>query len=358
MLVIQIILISFVIISIPFGSAINLITMVIYRKFHHNYTSSFQLFLLALFHFLNSIMLAPCLVFILFETSVTKSAIYIDLSYFLASFLDLELNICMTLIALERVLKLSSPKMINFAIKYNSKIAALISAMSSMVLCIMYFIFNFFEVENIYHIIYASIQVLILLSMCYLCINAYLIVRRCSRKICNLNINIKTTDGSNKIYISSETNHEKVHKSLTVASNQSWMKSNNEIKIECERQISRTERCNSNNIISIFIIQPNDEPPMLEQKDNRMPRISKNDTLKKEWKISRIFLLVVVVYVLTRVPTILIILKVIEDENKVFQTVCFIFKSILFPYFYSFYSKQFRKDFSLLYKILKGKFKF
>ena len=69
-------------------------------------------------------------------------------------------------------------------------------------------------------------------------------------------------------------------------------------------------------------------------------------SIRKDWKVARMFFLVTLCFILTWIPWVFVSLDILDDDKILVNTYCL--NNIINPVIYSFLSKSFRKDFSNL----------
>lgn len=287
---IHILLIVYMIIILFCGTLLNLIPMVIYSINFKSYESVFILFSLSAINFLNSL-IVPHSILINDLKYFQMNKPYCQFYYFHQYFLNSESLLLLALISFERYNKISAlneSEIFKSKIKYNSKIATIVSFAIALSFAAFSLLTETFDGETCksdreYIIICVVFLAFILIIMCFTYMSSYLIVRRRMRQISSIfndskiiDHTVRKEDGFSKI--------ETINK--TIASNNNTKKS---LSIN-----------NLNNLISIFVINTgkikSNSSKFSNLNSNEVKIANKNQMIRKDWKIAQIFFLVSLIH--------------------------------------------------------------
>lgn len=190
------ILIAYMVVYIVLGTIFNVISFTIFYKYYNNYASALIFLSLSLVNLLSSLVIVPL---DLARELQHFSNLLCPLSVFLRYFCDIEINILISLLAIERYLSINSiteHDEINLFnkinIKYNPKLVLILSVLVSALLAAISI--NFIHTnqnqrcednENIlgFKISLVALFGINLCFLTYICVKLYIIVHKCRIRV-------------------------------------------------------------------------------------------------------------------------------------------------------------------------------
>jgi hypothetical protein len=176
-----------------FGSSLNLMLILVYRKYPSNYSSIWLIASLAFFNFISSILVVPFVV-VHHQNIYAKSDIYCGAYSFMQYLINSTPVILLFLIAFERLrnILISTHAKFHFLKAYNSKTAVLSAILFSLVFSS--FAFFCFKINNknnkcyeddysVYTIVSVAILILVFILLCAIYVQVYIIVAKSSKRV-------------------------------------------------------------------------------------------------------------------------------------------------------------------------------
>ena len=243
------------------GSSLNLILLLVYRKYPSNYSSIWLITCLALLNFISSILVVPMVV-VHHQNTYTKSDLYCGAYSFVQYLINSIPVIFLLLISFERLrnILMATTHSANIQLlkAYNSKIAALCAILFSFVFAS--FSFFCFKLNNnknkcyeddysVFTIVSVAILILIFLLLCAIYVQVYIIVAKSSKRVNNFSLK------NNRLF---NTSNLLFNKSSNLVSNQ---------VVPCDDTAIR---------VPVQLIKSN----------------SRSISIRKDWKVAKKFILV------------------------------------------------------------------